>query len=351
MINIANKFQTSAPIVSIEPYGMGHINRTYLAVADNGVKYIMQKINDSIFNDVDGLMRNICGVTEYIAKHNDGGEILEVIKTKQGNPYLHCEEGYFRMYNFLSGQSVETGATAKQFELAGRGFGCFQRLLDGYPSDKLFETIKYFHNTEKRYEAFAKAVKEDICGRAASCSQEIEFFESRKDYCRRVLDLMDKGDIPLRVTHNDTKPNNVLVDVDNDRVVAVIDLDTIMSGSMLYDFGDSIRYGANTAAEDERDLTKVTFSKQYFEAYCRGFLPEVKDMLTDGEKENLYFGAILMTYECGMRFLTDYLSGDTYFRIHREGHNLDRCRTQITLAKDMEKNEQYMRDTVTKYLK
>lgn len=351
MLKIANQFQTSAPVVSLTPYGMGHINRTYLAVASNGVKYIMQKINDTIFADVDGLMYNICGVTEYIAKHTQDGEVLKVIPTKEGKPYLRCEQGFFRMYNFLSGQSVETGATFKQFELAGRGFGRFQRLLDGYPSDKLFETIKYFHNTEKRFEAFIKAVNADVCGRVADCTVEIEFYKSRKDYCGKVLSLMANGQIPLRVTHNDTKPNNVLVEEEQDKVVAIIDLDTIMSGSMLYDFGDSIRYGANTAAEDEQDLSKVMFSKQYFEAYCRGFLPEVKDMATDGEKENLYFGCILMTYECGMRFLTDHLSGDTYFRIHREGHNLDRCRTQIALALDMERNQQFMQDTVKKYLR
>ena len=350
MLEIANQFQTTAPIISLEPYGMGHINRTYLAIASNGDKYIMQKINDAIFTNVDGLMYNICGVTEYIAKQWQGGEILEVINTKSGQPYLHCDEGYFRMYNFLSGQSVETGATLQQFRLAGEGFGRFQRLLDGYPSDKLFEVIQHFHDTEKRFEAFTKAVNDDVCGRVAHCREEIDFYLSRKGYCRRVLDLMKEGQIPQRVTHNDTKPNNVLVEESENKVVAVIDLDTIMPGSMLYDFGDSIRYGANTAAEDEQDLQKVAFSKDYFEAYCRGFLPEVKDMVTSGEKENLHFGAILMTFECGMRFLTDYLSGDTYFRIHREGHNLDRCRTQIALCKDMERNEQYMKDTVKKYL-
>lgn len=351
MMNIANQFKTSAPIVTLEPYGMGHINRTYLAATADGVKYILQKINNAVFNDVDGLMSNICGVTEYVARQMQGGEALKVIPTRDGKPYFHCEEGYFRMYNFLSGQTVETGATLKQFELAGKGFGRFQRLLDGYPSDKLFETIRYFHNTEKRFEAFTEAVNKDICSRASACSAEIEFFNSRKHYCRRVLNLMENGLMPLRVTHNDTKPNNVLVEEAQDRIVAIIDLDTIMPGSMLYDFGDSIRYGANTAAEDEQDLTKVTFSKEYYEAYCKGFLPEVKAMATDSEKQNLYFGAILMTYECGMRFLTDYLSGDTYFRIHRAGHNLDRCRTQIALVKDMERNEQYMQSIVAKYLK
>ncbi|MCM1289647.1 MAG: aminoglycoside phosphotransferase family protein [Corallococcus sp.] len=350
MLEIANRFQTSCPIVSLEPYGMGHINRTYLAVASDGKKYVLQKINDTVFTDVDGLMSNICGVTEYVAERTQKGEPLKVIPTKGGAPYLRVDEGCFRMYNFLYGQAVETGATLKQFELAGKGFGRFQRLLDGYPSGKLFETIKYFHNTEKRFEAFVKAVKDDVCGRADFCREEIEFFISRKHYCRRVLDLLENGQIPLRVTHNDTKPNNVLVEESQDKVVAIIDLDTIMPGSMLYDFGDSIRYGANTAAEDEKDLTKVEFSKEYFEAYCRGFLPEVKDMATECEKANLHFGAILLTYECGMRFLTDHLSGDAYFRIHREGHNLDRCRTQIALAKDMERNEQYMKDTVKKYL-
>ena len=348
---IANNFKLCSKAISAEIYGAGHINITYLIVCEDGTKYIMQKINNRTFSNIDELMSNICGVTEYIAKSaNEGDEVLLVVPTLDDKPYYFNGNEYYRVYTFLSGETVETGATLKQFELAGRGFGQFQNLLNGYPADKLFDSIKNFHNTVDRFSKFEAAVESDIKGRAKDCREEIEFFISRKGYCSRVLDLISSGEIPLRVTHNDTKPNNVLVDEVNDRVIGVLDLDTIMSGSILYDFGDSIRYGANTGAEDEVDLTKIRFSEEYYESYCKGFLPLVKHMLTDGEKSNMHFGAMLMTYECGMRFLTDYLSGDTYFRIHREHHNLDRCRTQIKLLSEMEKKEQIMVDIAKRYL-
>ena len=351
MKNIANKFNLCSTAISAEIYGAGHINTTYLIVCEDGTKYILQKINHKTFPNVDELMSNICGVTEYIANSpSHGEELLLVVPTLDNKPYYSDETGYYRAFTFLSGETVETGATLKQFELAGRGFGQFQNLLNGYPADKLFDTIKNFHNTVDRYAKFEAAVDADLMGRATNCNEEIKFFKSRKEYCSRVLDLISSGEIPLRVTHNDTKPNNVLVDEENDRVVGVIDLDTIMSGSILYDFGDSIRYGANTGAEDEIDLSKISFSKEYYESYCRGFLPHVKHMLTEGERTNMHFGAMLMTYECGMRFLTDYLSGDTYFRIHREHHNLDRCRTQMKLLSEMEKNEDAMIEIVKRYL-
>ncbi len=351
MKNVANNFNLCSTVVSAEIYGAGHINTTYLIVCEDGTKYILQKINNKTFPNVDELMSNICGVTEYIANSpNHGEELLLVVPTLDNKPYYFDGEGYYRVYTFLSGETVETGATLKQFELAGRGFGQFQNLLNGYPADKLFDPIKNFHNTVDRFEKFEAAVDADLMGRVNSCNEEVEFFKSRKEYCSRILDLIASGEIPLRVTHNDTKPNNVLVDEANDRVVGVLDLDTIMSGSILYDFGDSIRYGANTGAEDEIDLSKINFSKEYYESYCKGFLPLVKHMLTEGERTNMHFGAMLMTYECGMRFLTDYLSGDTYFRIHREHHNLDRCRTQMKLLSEMEKNEDVMIEIVKKYL-
>lgn len=353
MIDIANQFKIESAAEVVEEYGAGHINQTYLVICRNKTKYILQKINHKTFPNVDELMKNICGVTQYIAKSNEGdptAENLLVVPTLQGNSYLYFNEGYYRMYTFLSGQTVDTGATLKQFELAGRAFGQFQLLLDGYPAENLFEPIKDFHNTVQRFRNLEKAIEQDVCGRVAQCGQEIQFYHDRQSYCSKVLDMISNGEMPLRVTHNDTKPNNVLVDEEHDKVVGVIDLDTIMPGSILYDFGDSIRYGANTAVEDERDLSKVSFSQQYYEAYCRGFLPEVKDRLTQCEKDNMYFGAMLMTYECGMRFLTDHLNGDTYFRIHRENHNLDRCHTQMKLLQDMENNIEVMKNIAKKYL-
>lgn len=339
---IASRFCIKGTAVSAERYGMGHINDTYLVKTDADARYIMQRINHNVFKDVPSLMENIVGVTEYIASAVKGTEAqencLRVIRTAEsGAGFIECCGNFYRMYNFIEdGISIESKPSLRQFELSGIGFGRFQKLLDGYPAEKLHETITDFHNTLWRYGNFMAAVEKDRVGRAAHVAAEIEFYKSRLGYCGVVLDKIKSGDIPLRVTHNDTKLNNVLIDTEADRVSAVIDLDTVMPGSILYDFGDSIRFGASTAAEDEKDLDKVNFSLTHFEAYAKGFIGEVGERLTEAEIELMPFGAILMTYECGMRFLTDHLDGDNYFRIHREGHNLDRARTQMKLVLDME---------------
>ena len=213
----------------------------------------------------------------------------------------------------------------------------------------MFDSIPDFHNTAVRFKKFVAAVENDVCGRRASVQKEIDFVTDRQRYCDRVVGALDRGELPYRVTHNDTKVNNVLIDVVNMRPVTVIDLDTVMRGSILYDFGDGVRSGASTGAEDERDLTKVNFSKELYAAYAKGFVGEVGGRLTEAEIGMLHFGAILMTYECGMRFLTDYLEGDTYFKTHREGQNLDRARTQFKMVQDMEAEEEFMRETVMKY--
>lgn len=352
---VAESFNIDSAVKSVTGYGCGHINDTYLIITEGGVKYILQKINNYVFPDVPGLMKNIVGVTDYIArKGRDEGvpeaSLLKVIRTADGCPYLKNEDGYYRLYNFIDDAvSIETNATPRQFELSGIGFGKFQKMLDGYPASELTESIKDFHNTPVRLERLKKAVELDIEGRAKDCREEIDFYLSRESYAYKVVNLIASGDIPLRVTHNDTKLNNVLIDVKNDKAVAVIDLDTVMPGSVLYDFGDSIRSGANTAAEDEKDLSKVNFSVDLFRAFAKGFIGEVKCALTSAEIENMAFGAILMTYECGMRFLTDYLEGDVYFKVHRDKHNLDRTRTQIKMVSDMEKMLSVMNGIVKEY--
>lgn len=358
MIEIANKFNIVGNAISAERYGCGHINDTYLVVCDSDVKYIMQRINHNVFKDVPALMENIVGVTEHIYKRlvREGGDTehaLRVIPTREGKSFFNSKDGnYFRMYNFIDGAiSIERRATKEEFRLAAIGFGRFQKMLDGFPANKLNETIKDFHNTRKRFENFLKAVEDDLAGRKDNCNQEIDFFIKRKGYSLRIVEAIERTIIPLRVTHNDTKLNNVLINLTEMKASTVIDLDTVMPGSIVYDFGDSIRSGANTGAEDEKDLSKVGFSLELFEAYTSGFLEEVGNRLTKSEVDSLAFGAILMTYECGMRFLTDHLNGDKYFKIHRENHNLDRCRTQIKLVEEMEKDLLKMETIVKKIVR
>jgi len=342
--------------VTAERYGGGHINDTYkVTVTGKDEYYVLQRINDKVFPDVEGLMNNIVLVTGYIrekirAGGGDAERTLRVLPSKDGRPYIKTAEGYFRLYNFIRGAiSVESSPTERQFYNSGVGYGRFQKYLDGFDASLLVEPIKDFHNTEDRYKKFLKAIENDAAGRLREVLPEVEFYRSREKYASVALELIRKGEIPLRVTHNDTKLNNMLLDVKSGSAVTAIDLDTVMPGSVIYDFGDSIRSGAGEGDEDERDLSKVRFSIRHFAAFSEGFLGEVKDVLTPAEKENTAFGGILMTYECGMRFLTDHLNGDVYFKVHREGHNLDRARTQMKLVSDMERELDAMREIVRKY--
>lgn len=330
-----------------ERYGSGHINDTFLVIVKEGdaeKKYILQRMNHEIFKDVDGLMNNVSGVTAYLRDIiiKEGGdperETLNLVPDVKGN--LHHVDSigsHWRVYLFISEATTYNQVEkVEDFYQSAKAFGHFQNLLAGYPVEKLVETIPAFHDTPKRFETFLQAVEEDVCGRAASVQDEIAFVMDRKEELGAVMDLQRAGKMPYRVTHNDTKLNNIMIDDNTGEAVCVIDLDTIMPGASVFDYGDSIRFGANTAAEDETDLSKVTLSLELFEAYTKGFLEGCAGKLTDVEVEMLPMGAKLMTFECGMRFLTDYLQGDTYFKIHREGHNLDRCRCQFALVKDME---------------
>ncbi len=337
MLNLTGLFAIPGSVEKVEPYGNGHINQTYLVTADCG-RYILQRINDSIFTDVDGLMHNIHAVTEYLAASDpDPRHVLRIVPARDGGAYVRNEKGCWRLYNFIENSlCLEKVETAQDFETSAFAFGDFQRRLKQFPASTLTETIARFHDTPDRYRIFREALANDPLGRAKNVQPEIEFALAREKDAGIMMGMLKRGELPLRVTHNDTKLNNVLLDVETRQPLCVIDLDTVMPGLAGNDFGDSIRFGATTGAEDERDLSKVNFSMPFYEAYARGFLRGCGADLTSAELQTLPMGAKLMTLECGVRFLTDHILGDTYFRIHRENHNLDRCRTQFKLVRDME---------------
>ena len=341
-------------------YGSGHINDTYRLTYETpqGTKrYILQRMSKSIFKKPVELMENVSGVTAWLRKKiiENGGdperETLTLVKSNDGLPYFVDSTGeYWRVYLFIEGATCyDAVKDDNDFYQSAVAFGHFQRLLADYPAESLHETIKDFHNTPDRLEKFKKAVAEDICGRAASVQKEIDFILEREELTHALHDLQLDGRLPLRVTHNDTKLNNIMIDDETGKAICVIDLDTVMPGLTANDFGDSIRFGASTALEDEQDLSKVSCDLHLFDVYARGFIEGCGGALTDLEIDMLPMGAILMTFENGIRFLTDHLEGDHYFHIHREGHNLDRCRTQLTLVKDMQEKLPQMNAIIQKY--
>lgn len=328
------------------PYGSGHINDTYLVEAEK--PYILQRINTGIFQNVEGLMENIRLITGFLRKGilARGGDVLRetltLIECTDGRSYyMDAENSCWRLYGFVSDAvSLDQAETPQDFYASGEAFGAFFRQLKDFDASLLTETIPDFHNTIKRYEAFCAAADEAEQPLKRAAAREIDFVFSRFE---KIVSLQGQSDsLPLRVTHNDTKLNNVLLDRTTRRPLCVIDLDTVMPGRVIHDFGDSIRFGASTAAEDERDLDKVLLDMNLFGAYARGFLAGSAGALTREEKVLLPEGAFMMTLECGIRFLTDFLQKDIYFKIHRPGQNLDRCRTQLKLAAEMEKNMEAM---------
>ena len=339
----------------IAPYGNGHINDTYVASTQ---RYILQRINTSVFQDPDGLMENIVNVTEFLkkkiadAKGDPERETLTVIPTKDGKPCYHLDENnVFRVYQFIEDTiSIESEKTPEILYEAGVGFGRFQKMLSDFPVGQLHETIPDFHNTPKRIQALKDAISRDAAGRAKLVQEEIAFALENAEWADTVVNGIQDGSIPIRVTHNDTKINNILFDRQTKKAVCVIDLDTVMPGSILYDFGDALRMGGSTADEDEVNLELVRFDEATFAAFAKGFLSETKDSLTARELELLPLSVKLMTYECGVRFLTDYLNGDTYFKIHREHHNLDRARNQFRLVQDIAEKEDRLLSLVKQLL-
>lgn len=345
----------------VRPFGAGHINSTYAVYTpnENGdeLSYILQRVNTNVFKNPREVMSNIVGVTDYLRGviREEGGdpdrETLSYIRTKSGETYYEDTEGQpWRCYNYISNsvcrQSVEN---TEQFYQSARSFGNFLKQLGDYPADTLYETIPHFHDTESRLQDLLKAVTRDVKNRARTCQAEIDFVKDHAEDCSVLMEQLRQGNLPIRVTHNDTKLNNILFDENTGKGLCIIDLDTIMPGLALNDFGDSIRFGATHAAEDERDISKVDFDMELFEAYTKGYLETAGDVLTDKEKEYLAWGARVITLECGIRFLTDYLRGDEYFKIQYPTHNLVRARTQFKLAADMEANFDEMNAIVKKY--
>lgn len=358
---IIKNFAVGGEFISAIPYGSGHINDTRLVtMREDGVEkqYVLQRINHKVFKNPAQLMENYVGVTSYLKEviEKDGGdpmrETINVVKTKDGKNFYFSDEGnYYRLIYFVNGSiSYDKVENPEQFYESAVAFGNFQYLLRDYPAETLHETIANFHNTPDRIRLFEEALKADVCGRAKDVQAEIDFVLSHREFAATLENARQAGKLPLRVTHNDTKLNNILFDEKSGRPICIVDLDTIMPGYSVNDFGDSIRFGATTALEDEKDLSKVNFDISLYELYVKGFIEGTKGGLTDVEMELLPIGAIMMTFECGTRFLTDYLSGDTYFKIHREGHNLDRARNQFKLVSDMESRLDEMRAIVAKYL-
>ena len=345
----------------VKPFGAGHINDTYAvymaAQGGDELRYVIQRINTGVFKDPRAVMENIFGVTEYLrrkilARGGDADrETLNYIKTKTGDNYFEDAVGSaWRCYNYIPDSvCIESVTDPMDFYHSAKSFGGFLRALEDYPAGTLHETIEKFHDTRKRLADFDKALERDVKNRARTCREEIAFVQRRRADCAVLMDLLDAGKLPLRVTHNDTKLNNILFDAHTGEALCVIDLDTIMAGLALNDYGDSIRFGSSTAAEDEPDVSKVHFDLYLFELYTRGYLEAAGAALTDTEKEYLPWGAKLMTLECGIRFLTDYLQGDTYFKVSRARQNLERCRTQFKLVADMENVWDEMASIVKKY--
>ncbi len=353
--SIISEFRFEGDFKDVREFGSGHINSTY--IADFGAKrYVIQKINTKVFKNPDALMENVFSVTRYLKNiiiENKGEperETLKFIRTKSGKEYLKTADGEcYRAYIFVENSVCYDAADSPEmFRKSGAAFGQFQKLLASFPADTLFETIPHFHDTPWRYyNEFEPAVLKNICSRAEGCGEEIHFVQEREKKLYRIADKLAAGEIPLRVTHNDTKLNNVLFDKTTGESLAVIDLDTVMPGSALYDFGDSIRFGASTAAEDERNLSRVEIKLEYFKAYAEGYLGEAGDSLTEEEKTLLPYAAWLMTLECGMRFLTDYLSGDVYFKTDYPEHNLVRAKNQFRLVSDIERKMEKMEAIVS----
>lgn len=360
IFNIARSFDVAGEPCGVEECTMGHINNTYIVDfynRGNTDKYVLQRINTYVFKRPDFVMNNIFGVTNYLRGYLVAiGEdprrgTLNFMFSRDGHTYYRDENGgCWRMYRYID--NVVSYALADSPELfmkAGYAFGQFQQRMAGYDASMLNETIPDFHNTKRRYERFCEVVEGCGSERRSIASDEIKFVHDRGEQCSFIVDKLETGEIPLRVTHNDTKLNNILMDAATGDSVCIIDLDTVMPGSALYDFGDAIRFGASSALEDERDLDKVFFRNDMFEAFAKGYIEGSGHSLTEKEIEYLPMGAYIITLETGMRFLTDYLEGDVYFKTAYPDHNLVRARNQFKLVYDIESRMDEFRDIIKKF--
>lgn len=364
---LLNKFNIDGELINVTKNNSGNINKTFVATFKrkdgSERKYLIQQINTTVFTEPYKLMKNIEGVTGYLKrqmiKNNDTThQVLEVIKTKDNKSlcYINDETGtrkYYRIYEFIENAvSYDQSQDQKIVYNTGKAFGNFQRLLESYPMSKLEETIKDFHNTKKRYDKLMDDIKIDSEGRVEEVANEIVFILMREDICSLIMDYLGTDEIPYRVTHNDTKVNNVMMNKDTGDFLAVIDLDTVMPGSMLFDYGDGVRSTACTAKEDEKDLSKVKIDLDLFKAYTDGYLSEMSESLTYEELSLMAEGVRIITLELAIRFLNDYINGDTYFKTDYDKQNLYRARAQIALVKDIESKldlmDSYIRDSYDK---
>lgn len=340
----AFRFRTDGTPTEAERYGCGHINVTWRVITDTGRRYILQKLSPAF--PAEKLMHNIQAVTDYLCAHTDDPRgAMRLIRTTDGTSYHTDETGSYRMYDYVeNGLCLQCAEQPEDFYESAVAFGTFQRKLADFPASTLTEPIPNFHNTPDRYRIFHETIARNPVGRVDAVQKEIAFALEREAEAGTLQELRESGALPLRVTHNDTKLNNVILDAETRKALCVVDLDTVMPGLSAYDFGDAIRFGAATAAEDERDLSLVRIDLNLFRTFTRGYLNACA--LTEREIDVLPIGAKLMTLECGVRFLTDHLDGDHYFSIHREGHNLDRARTQFKMVAEMEAHWDEMRRIV-----
>lgn len=354
LLHISRQFHIYGELLHSEPCKVGHINETYTATYNQGgvtARYIHQRINHEVFKDPVGLMDNLSRVTTHLRlklqekrARDMTRKALTIIPTRDGLSYYRGKDGeYWRTFVFIERaktyESVESAAQA--FE-AGKAFGEFQNLLVDLPGERLLETIPHFHNTRRRFEAFQTAIQEDRVNRSTVARAEIDWALKHERFCDVILKAIASKKVPERITHNDTKFNNVMLDVDTGKAMCVVDLDTVMPGSALYDFGDMVRTTSSPTMEDETDLSKVHLRMPMFKALCRGYLESAGAFLNKHERSLIAFCGKLITYTIGLRFLTDFLNGDTYFRVHRPEHNLDRCRTQFRLVEEIEAHEEAM---------
>lgn len=356
-LKLAKIFQIDGEYLGFEEIGSGHINTTYCVrfLNEKAEDYIFQKINTYVFKDPVAVMENISSVTEFIRQKTqslaDGKSFLRYQRTRKGEYYHVLDDGSFwRCCRYI--QNSKTFLTPENEQVVkecGRAFGEFQKHLLSYPVSRLNLVIPHFHNTILRFDALREAMENDFANRRHLVEREIDGFFALEEVACEPYKMQTRGELPLRVTHNDTKISNVLFDKDTGERLCVIDLDTVMPGLVAFDFGDAVRSNANTGKEDEQDLTKCKLDLKKYQAFTDGFLGEVGGFLWSAEKQSLVLGAVAMTVECGARFLTDYLNGDGYFRVHYENHNLVRARCQLALAGDMLKNFEKMQEIVEKH--
>lgn len=361
-VEVLKSMKFDGDVINVKSFGSGIINDTFLVTCKNNKgnenKYILQKINSSIFKNVEKLMENYCGVCDYLKKivSENGGDVeretITVVPTNSGKSYLKDSlDNYWRAIKFISDTvTYDVAESAEDFYKVGKAFGEFQNKLAGYNAENLYESIPNFHNTKERFKTFLLAIENNKARRLESVRSEVDFILEREKDTSILLDLYENGELPLRVTHNDTKISNILMDANTKNGICIIDLDTIMPGLSLYDFGDAIRSGATHALEDEKDLDKVYVDLEFFEAFTKGFLEGTNSSLTEKEIEMLPMGAKVITLEQAIRFLTDYLDGDVYYKTSYSNQNLDRTRTQLKLVKDIEEKWNELNNIVNKYV-